>query len=191
MTDQPTPPANDARAQAAAAKAYAKAQRPWYKKKRWIISIAVVVLIVIGAAAGGSGSDDKGTQATDSPTAPATNSQTEEPTADPPSTKKAAVADNSSKGKGAITWGNWEVVGKIQVTKDALDQFDVVTRVRNTGDDSDEGLFTVTILKGDEILGTADCSTSTVQPGAIGTADCISLDNFKPGWTEVTIEDSY
>jgi hypothetical protein len=43
----------DARAEAKAAKAYAKAQRPWYKKKRFIIPIALIVLIGIGAAVGG------------------------------------------------------------------------------------------------------------------------------------------
>jgi hypothetical protein len=49
----------DARAEAKAAKAYAKAQRPWYKKKRFIIPIALVVLIAIGVAAGG-GTDTEG-----------------------------------------------------------------------------------------------------------------------------------
>lgn len=108
-------------------------------------------------------------------------------------TKKKAKkeADNSSKGKGPLTWGNWEVVGKLQVSKDVLDQYQVVTRVKNTGDEVDEGIFTVTILKGTEILGTADCSTSSVDPGAIGTADCVSMDAFKPGWTEITIENSF
>ncbi len=38
----------DPRAAAAAAKAYAKATRPWFKKKRFIIPIAIVVLLGIG-----------------------------------------------------------------------------------------------------------------------------------------------
>lgn len=106
--------------------------------------------------------------------------------------KPADTADNSSKGKGAITWGNWEVVGKLQVTKeDFTGDYAVVTRVKNTGDDPDDGFFTVTILKGTNILGTADCSTSTVNPGATGTADCISTDKYQDGWTEVTIENSF
>ena len=41
------------RADAKAEKAYAKASRPWYKKKRFIIPIALVVLIGIVAAVGG------------------------------------------------------------------------------------------------------------------------------------------
>jgi hypothetical protein len=45
----------EAKAQAKAAAAYAKAQRPWYKKKRFILSIALVLLVVaIAAGSGGS-----------------------------------------------------------------------------------------------------------------------------------------
>lgn len=104
---------------------------------------------------------------------------------------KSTGGDNSSKGKGPLVWGNWQVVGKIQVKDDGLHDFDVVARVKNTGDSPDEGLFTVTILKGNKILGTADCSTSTVGPAAIGTADCFSMDKYVPGWTEVTIENAF
>jgi hypothetical protein len=195
MSDQapPTPPppnwqgGDDPRASAKAQKAYAKAQRPWYKKKRFIIPLVILAIIVIASAAGAGG--DKGSQkneASDTPTAASTNSQKETPKAD-----ASAKVDNG-KAKGAITWGNWEVVGKLQVSKeDFTGSFAVVTRVRNTGDDADEGYFTVTILKGEQVLGTATCYTSTVQPGAIGTAKCSSTDDFKPGYTEVTIEDAF
>lgn len=51
-----------ARADAAAAKARAKAMRPWYRKKRFMIPLVLVVLIGIAAiAGGGGGDDDKGT----------------------------------------------------------------------------------------------------------------------------------
>lgn len=50
----------DAKAQAKAAKAYAKASRPWYRKKRWWF-LAVVVLIVIIAVASSNGGDDSAT----------------------------------------------------------------------------------------------------------------------------------
>lgn len=105
--------------------------------------------------------------------------------------KDTKQADNSSKGKGALTWGNWEVVGKLQVKNSGLDMYQVDTRVKNVGDSTDTGIFTVTILKGTEILGTADCSTADIEPGGVGTANCFSTDDFKQGWTEVTIEDSF
>ncbi|WP_232676859.1 hypothetical protein [Nocardioides sp. R-C-SC26] len=184
MTDQQQPPApwpaqHDPRASAAAAKAYAKASRPWYKKKRWIALLVIVGIFVI-AAATSSGSDD------DDPPTSASQGQSNDGDG---GTKPQA--DNSSNGKGALTWGNWEVVGKLQVDQDGLNQYDVVTRVRNIGDSVDSGFFTVTILKGTDIVGTATCSTSDINPGSVGTAECFSTDDFVPGWTEVTIEDAF
>jgi len=45
-----------------AAKAYSKAQRPWYKKKRWILSLGFILLIVAVSAgsSGGGGTTDNG-----------------------------------------------------------------------------------------------------------------------------------
>jgi hypothetical protein len=60
MSTTPTPPpparpdfGDDPKATAAAAKAYAKAQRPWYKKKRFMIPLVLVIIAVIATAAGG------------------------------------------------------------------------------------------------------------------------------------------
>jgi len=63
MTDQLPPPppganhGDNPKAAAKAAKAYAKATRPWYKKKRFVIPIALVVLIVLISALNGGGDD--------------------------------------------------------------------------------------------------------------------------------------
>lgn len=59
------PPAGsprDSKAELKAAKAYSKAQRPWYKKKRWILSLGVLLLIVAVSAgsSGGGGTTDNG-----------------------------------------------------------------------------------------------------------------------------------
>ncbi len=56
---QPTP-VNDARAQAKAAKAYAKAMQPWYKKKRFLIPGAVIALAILGGGLGGGDETDGG-----------------------------------------------------------------------------------------------------------------------------------
>src|SRR3954463_12649202 len=48
-------PGMDPKAAARAAKAYAKASRPWYKKKRYILGIALIVLIVIISVSVSSG----------------------------------------------------------------------------------------------------------------------------------------
>ena len=62
----------DAKAQAKAAKAYAKAQRPWFKKKRFILLIAVGLIASIYAmTSGGGDSTDATTRSSDtSNTAP-------------------------------------------------------------------------------------------------------------------------
>lgn len=59
--DQPTNP----KAAAAAAKAYAKANRPWFKKKRFIIPIVLVALMILGGLAGGGGDSTDPTPAAD------------------------------------------------------------------------------------------------------------------------------
>lgn len=66
-TPPPAPFGDDPRATAAAAKAYAKAQRPWYRKKRFLLPLAFVVVIAIAMAAGG-GDDGDGDVATGSST---------------------------------------------------------------------------------------------------------------------------
>lgn len=61
MSDMSPPPPpsgfstdpKEAKAQAKAAKAHAKAIRPWYKKKRYIGIIAIVAIIAIASASGG------------------------------------------------------------------------------------------------------------------------------------------
>ena len=59
MSENPPPlDPRDARAQAKAAKAYEKARRPWYKKKRFILPLILIVLIIIIAIATSGGGDN-------------------------------------------------------------------------------------------------------------------------------------
>ena len=65
QTPPPPPPPADrrtAKAAAKAEKARAKALRPWYAKKRFIVPLALVALVVVVGALG-SGSDDNTTTA--------------------------------------------------------------------------------------------------------------------------------
>lgn len=54
----------DARARAKADKAYRKAMRPWFKKKRFIIPAILIVLIALGAALGGGNGNSADTATT-------------------------------------------------------------------------------------------------------------------------------
>ncbi|WP_207392640.1 Ltp family lipoprotein [Aeromicrobium sp. IC_218] len=75
-TGQPNGPRNP-RAEVKAAKAYAKASRPWYRKKRWWVLAVAVIFVAVAATTGGGTdepsvtSDDKKTTTTAQPTKPA------------------------------------------------------------------------------------------------------------------------
>lgn len=81
MTPPPQMSASDARAQAKAAKAYAKAKRPFYKKKRYWL-VAVIVVIIIAAVASSSSNDDKTNSANNGGTKSLSNNGTHPPQAD-------------------------------------------------------------------------------------------------------------
>lgn len=65
----------EARAQASAEKAYRKAQRPWYKKKRLIVPLAILLLIIVISVStsgrGGSAPPPDGSAAQDAAAPPA------------------------------------------------------------------------------------------------------------------------
>lgn len=76
MTEnQPPLDPRDARAQAKADKAYAKARRPWYKKKRFILPLLLLALIVVIFAVSTSGGGNTTADPTDS-ASPSTSSAT-------------------------------------------------------------------------------------------------------------------
>lgn len=60
----------DAKAQAKAEKAYRKAQRPWYKKKRFILPLALIALIIIISIANAGGDDTASTEPDSGSSAP-------------------------------------------------------------------------------------------------------------------------
>jgi len=104
----PTPPPppedkRDAKARAKADKAYKKASRPWYKKKRFIFTLALVAIVVIIVASNSGGGSGDNTAATDQSDSSADNgggdSQDTNPYADKYGTFKAI----NKQGSGAST----------------------------------------------------------------------------------------
>lgn len=145
------PPPRDAKAELAAAKAYAKAERPWYKKKRFIGG-GLLALLVIGSIAGGS-SDSTNTASKSKPDAalPAASSDAPAPaSSDSSCTNKATddctpeVASNRAVRVDALTWSilgtrTTETLGNQQYGFGAKadDTFLVVTiKVKSNKDES-------------------------------------------------------
>jgi len=89
MTENTTPADDakrDAKAQAAADKAYRKASRPWFKKKRFILPLIIVVIIIIASVSNAGKKDSPSV-------APSAGAPTTEPAAAPafPGAKKGDV----------------------------------------------------------------------------------------------------
>ena len=125
-------PTNDpklAAAEAKAAKARAKALRPWFKKKRFIVPIALVLLVGISqAAGGGKSSGGSNTNNTD------TNNSAEET----PEPKTLGIGDVAVDGKFSFTVSSVKCgiksVGTKYLGKKPQGQFcAVVLQVENTG----------------------------------------------------------
>lgn len=111
MTAQQTPPtpgiassAKDAKAQVKAAKAYAKASRPWFKKKRFILLIAIVLIVAISMAMGGG--DEAGTSGDTK------SSQSKVEDAPKPAAVAAGIGTKVLDGKFEFTVTKVERVGK-------------------------------------------------------------------------------
>lgn len=110
-----------ARAAAKAAKAHSKALRPWYKKKRFILSGVIVLLIIIIAASSGSkaGPGHTNKQALGKSTTSATSSASTTPasptTTAPPgcATAHATYANQQSKDCVALPNGTVDIANTI------------------------------------------------------------------------------
>ena len=101
MTDLQTPhsgptPTGNPKADAKAAKAYAKASRNWYQKKRWWAAGALALIIIIGGmSGGGETTDDQEPAASDANTQsepseqPADDTAAEEEKAEEPAPEPA------------------------------------------------------------------------------------------------------
>ena len=152
--------------------------------RTWVAAAAagvvVAAIITVGAVLEG----DEGTPS-DKPTPTARDSKSAAP--------QATETPASTKGKQPMTWGNWQLVDKIEVSDDLYGYYSPSFYVKNTAKESDVGAFTVTFLDGKRVLGSAWCTTGSrgVPAGEVGFALCEGDDPFKKGWTEITIEDTY
>lgn len=150
-----------AKVEAAAAKARAKAVRPWFKKKRIVLPLALMTLILVFGVIGNGGEDaptadsDRVGTATQDQEAVAEDSDdaaavpAEEPSAEPAPDDEAAssagIGQPASDGAFTFTVASVEcgqsIVGEEPFAEEAQGQFCLLSvRVENTGD-SAQSLF--------------------------------------------------
>jgi len=184
MTDQypaaPPPPPSNGKAELAAAKAYAKAQRPWYKKKRWVGTIIIVAIIVIvsvsgGGGSGGSGDDDSVKASTSDGTAvKSDDGGAKVGTSKNPAPRGTAVENKSAKYQ----------IDSVK-TQDSLGDFAdkpagtyviLTLTVKNVKDE------TIQISSGDFTLEVAGVSIDASDE-AYSLDDAFSYDDLSPGLT--------
>lgn len=161
----PATPARDVRARRKADKAYAKASRPWFKRKRYWAGAALAV--VVGAAAVNGGSDPAPTSAPTGQSATST-APADTPTAAPkPITvtadrmltdlrSNALKASNTYKGRRVALTG---VVSNIDASGGYINvrgsnEYELVTVQVNTGDDLRDAVAGVSV--GDNVTVTGD-----------------------------------
>lgn len=167
------------------------ADRPFWKKKRFIVPAAVVLIIIIAAAAssGGSGSEDAPTASDTKSSAPKDSGKKSE---DKPTKAATETADDKPEPDDGTKPsfdlpkqnGDWRL-DQMQLKDDGLGEFGGVGRITYTGDDQDGGdnIFTVTVFSkdGNTILATLQGSANSVKPGQTVTTQFISGDPYKVG----------
>lgn len=131
MTDTPAPPVardhKSAKAEAKAAQAHAKAMRPWFKKKRFIVPIILVVIVIAASAGAGGGGDT-----------------------DVASGGGAAGTEQSAGASGVDTMSNNEEnppQADVAVESCAVGEFDYVeTKLRVTNNSSERSMYFIDVV---------------------------------------------
>jgi hypothetical protein len=182
MTDpnQSMPPTSpmspkEAKAQAAAAKAYAKGQRNWFMRHKFLSAFGALIVIVIIAVATGSG----GSKTNDASDATST---TGSQASQAPKATKAATSGDSGTATFPMQDGDWRL-DSVRLKNDGLGDFGGTGRITYTGDDSGGGnnTFTLTIFKGGKEIAALNGSATDVKPATTVTVQWVSSDKFASG----------
>lgn len=157
----PTPPGGPqytdprgAKAQAAADKAYKKASRPWFKKKRFILPLLLILLIILISALSGGGDDPSGA-------------------ADPATSSSADAAPSEGAAEAAPSE---EAPADAAAAFPGAEDSDVVGQAGDALALGDISVTSAAIVDGDATLGPTLCSTVTVNNGSSDTIDFSAFD---------------
>jgi len=150
-----------AKAVPAAAKAEAKALRPWYKKKRWWL-IAVIVIVIASSATGGGSSDSN----KPAPSSPSENS----------SSDSNSTSDTVSKGLGSKD-ASADIVSLKCSEEDALGFRTPVVRVTNNSSKASDYFIDIVAESSDgsEQFDTTMATITNLSPGQSTNAEAIAM----------------
>ena len=164
-------------------------KKNWFLRHKIIsglLALFVIGMIATAASGGGSSSPDTTAKGGGGKQYAAKN----KPSAAKPSSNSSNSAENvqgsSAFGSAKLPLqnGDWRL-DSIQVKNDGLGDLGGVARITYTGDDQSGGdnLFTVTLFKGKNMVGTLNGSASSVKPGTTATVQLISFnsDKYVPG----------
>ena len=150
----------DAKAQAAADKAYRKASRPWFKKKRFILPLILVIIIIISSVS--NSGNKKAADAVSVPAAGQSAQAADKAAAAPAPASPAAVPSPAAAAAAAAFPGakKDDVIGQ---AGDALKLGDVT-------------VTSAAIVNGDATLGATLCTPVSLSNGSKGTIDFNTYD---------------
>jgi hypothetical protein len=152
-------------------------QKNWFVRHKVLSAVGALFLIGIIATAAGGGSKKTDTAVSDpltSTTAPAPAPAAAKPTPRPVATKAVPAAPSKPNDKG------W-VVQSLSTRDDGLGDFGGIARVTNTNSEASTGVFTFTLSRGGQIIGTLQGSTDTARTGQTITVMLISQDKYSRG----------
>ncbi|RNL49481.1 DUF4352 domain-containing protein [Arthrobacter oryzae] len=178
-----------AKAQAAADKAYRKASRPWFKKKRFIFPLILVLIIIITVA---SNSGKKDATTTSSPEASTPSTQASPAKAAAAAFPGAKDTDVVGKGGDALKIGDATVTSTALINGDATLGATLCTTVSLQNASKDTLNFTIFDWKLQSPSGTILTSgfsgsknllsTGEIAPGGTATGDvCFDNKQAAPG----------
>lgn len=109
----------------------------------------------------------------------------------PKATTTAPPKETTQKLVKGTQVGPFTLQASVQIKEDGIGSFTSDVSVKNHTDEAQMAMFKITMLKGDDILGTLTCiggGGNQIGPGATTTAHCISSEDYVKGWTKVQME---
>jgi hypothetical protein len=170
----------ESKAGAAAAKAYAKAQRPWNKKAWWVFSSGLILLVIVVAAVAPGGSDNSSSTASDSGAANSAASGNE---ATPKESKpESTPASSGPTDELPLRDGDWRL-DSISVDDNGYGDFSGIARITYTGEkpEGEDNIFTVTLFKGGKDVAVLQGAANAVTREDTATVQLPSSDPWVGG----------